>query len=221
MRRPRGARRILAVGAVAAITVVLAQNTTSATFTAATVDNGNQVTAAAAFCTSPGSSAVTASADTAVYQSNPTTNYGTSVSIGLGSATSANAYSYLTFALPTVPAHCVVKSATLKIHASTPTAGATLDAYRADAAWTESTLTWNTVGRPGYTGTPATAASLASAGFQSWNVTALTQQLYTGPDYGFLCKDSVDDAATARYQTWDSRESTTVANRPTLTVTWG
>jgi hypothetical protein len=220
MRRVRYARRLGALGAAAVVTVVLAQNTTSASFTAVTADNGNQVTAAAAFCTSSGNSVVTAVADAAVYQSNPTTTYGTGVSMGVGSATTANAYSYVKFTLPTVPAHCVVTGATLKIHASTPTSGATLAVYRADTAWTES-ITWNTVGRPGFTGTPATTASLASAGFQSWNVTTLTQQLYAGPDYGFACKDSVDNAASARYQTWDSREATTVANRPTLTVTWG
>ena len=221
MRRPRGTRRILAVGAAAALTVLLAQNTTSASFTATTVDNGNQVTAAASFCTSTGSAVLSPAADTATYQSNPNANYGSTVSIGVGSATSANAYSYMKFTLPVLPTDCTVTSATLSIHASTPTSGATLSVYRADAAWNATTLTWNTVGRPGFTGTPATTASLASAGFQSWNVTTLTQQLYTGPDYGFALKDSVDNAASARYQTWDSVEATTVGNRPTLSLAWG
>jgi hypothetical protein len=53
------------------------------------------------------------------------------------------------------------------------------------------------------------------------DVTALTQQLYIGPDYGFMLKDSVDNAGSARYQTWDSLESTTVAQRPRLLLSWG
>jgi hypothetical protein len=47
------------------------------------------------------------------------------------------------------------------------------------------------------------------------------QQLYAGPDYGFAVKDSADNAASARYQTWDSVEAPTGGNRPTLALTWG
>jgi hypothetical protein len=31
----------------------------------------------------------------------------------------------------------------------------------------------------------------------------------------------VDNAASARYQTWDSMETGTAANRPKLDITWG
>jgi hypothetical protein len=81
-------------------------------------------------------------------------------------------------------------------------------------------MTWNT-GRVGFTGTPATTASLASAGLQTWDVTTLTRELYAGTNNGFALKDSVYDAAAARYQTWDSMEAGTVANRPKLAITWG
>lgn len=220
-RLPRPVRPLAALGLATGLTVALTQSTTTASFTATTADSGNQVSSAPTFCTSPGSTSLTVAMDAAVYQSNPNTNYGATASIGVGSANSANAYSFMKFTLPALPAYCTVTAATLSVRASTPTAGAVLNVYRADAAWNGATLTWNTVGRPGFTGTPATTNSLASAGVQQWDVKTLTQQLYAGPDYGFALKDSVDNAASARYQTWDSLEATTAANRPKLDLTWG
>lgn len=222
-RLVRYARRLAGLGAAAAFTVLLTQHTTTAAFTAQTGDTGNAVSTAATFCTSPGSTspALTATMDTAVYQSNPHTNYGAGASIGVGSATSANAYSYVKFDLTAapIPARCTITNATLTIRASTPTAGATLLVYRADGAWTN-TMTWNT-GRVGFTGTPASTASLSAAGFQTWNVTTLTRELYAGTNNGFALKDSVENDAPARYQIWDSLESGTAANRPKLSITWG
>ena len=225
-----GRRRILrsgpgsaVLGAAAAFTVLLAQHTTTAAFTGQTGTTGNTTSTAATFCTSPGTTtpALTATLDTAVYQSNPTTSYGTGTSIGVGSATSADAYSYIKFDLTAapIPARCTITSATLTVRASTPRAGGTLLVYRADAAWTN-TITWN-VGRVGFTGTPSSTASLSSAGFQTWNVTTLARELYAGTNNGFALKDSVDNSASARYQTWDSLESGTAANRPKLSITWG
>ena len=147
----------------AALTVVLAQNTTTASFAGQTGDTGNQVSSAATFCTTPGSTTLGPAMDTAVYQATRPRYYGAAVSIGLGSATSANAYSYVKFTLTSapIPAHCTVTSATLSVYASAPMAGATLYVYRADAAWNAATMTWNT-GRVGFTGTPAQTASLRS-----------------------------------------------------------
>jgi hypothetical protein len=220
--RRRYGRRLAAMGAAAAVTVLLAQNTTTASFAGQTGDTGNQVSSAVTFCTTPGSTTLPAAMDTAAYQANATTNYGPATGIGVGSASSANAYSYVKFTLTSapIPAHCTVTSATLWIYASAPMAGATLYAYRADAAWNGATMTWNT-GRVGFTGTPAQTASVAAAGWQQWNVMLLTRELYAGPDYGFALKDSVDNAASARYQTWSSMENGTVANRPKLDITWG
>ena len=219
----RSARRLGVLGAVAALTVTLAQSTTTAAFTAQTGDTGNRATTATTFCTSPGTTtpALTATMDTAVYQANPNTNYGTGTSIGIGSANLANAYSYVKFDLTAapIPARCTITSATLSIRASTPMAGATIEVYRANAAW-NLTMTWNT-GRVGFTGTPSSTASLSAAGVQTWDVTTLTRELYAGTNNGFALKDSVDNAGSARYQTWDSMESGTAANRPKLSITWG
>jgi len=221
-RLPRFGGQAAALSTAAVLTVVLAQSATSAAFTAGTSDSANHVASATSFCTAPGSTTLPVAVDTAAYQSNPTQNYGSGASIGVGSSAGANAYSYLKFTLTSaaIPASCTVTSATLSIYSSAPMAGATLDAYRADASWSASTMTWNT-GRVGFAGTPAQTTSLASAGWQQWDVTTLTRELYAGPDYGFALKDSVDSAATARYQTWSSSENATVANRPKLQISWG
>jgi hypothetical protein len=219
----RAGRRLAILGAVAALIVALAQSTTTAAFNGQTSDTGNQASTAATFCTSPGTTtpALTPTADTAVDQSSPNTNFGTGASIGLRSASGANAYSYLRFDLTAapIPARCTITSATLTIRASAPAAGATLEVHRANAAWTTA-MTWNT-GRVGFTGTPSTTASLSSAGVQTWDVTTLTRELYAGTNNGFALKDSVDNAGPARTQTWDSMEAGTAANRPKLTITWG
>lgn len=221
-RLPRFARRAAALSAAVVLTVVLAQSATSAAFTAGTSNSANQVTSASTFCTTPNSRTLNPTMDTAVYQSQPDTNYASGGSIGVGSATSANAYSYLKFDLTTapIPAKCTVTGATLSIYASAPMVGATLYAYRANAIWSSATMTWNT-GRVGFAGTPAWTTSLGAAGLQQWDVTTLTRELYAGPDYGFALKDSADNAASARYQTWSSVENATVANRPKLQITWG
>jgi hypothetical protein len=218
---PRFVRRAAALAGAVVLTVVLAQSATSAAFTAGTSNSANQVTSAPTFCTTPNSKTLTPTMDTAVYQSNPDQNYGAGVSIGVGSSTSANAYSYLKFDLTAapIPANCTVTGASLFIYASAPMAGATLYAYRANASW-GTNMTWNT-GRVGFAGTPAPTTSLGAAGLQQWDVTTLTRELYAGPDYGFALKDSVDGASSARYQTWSSVENATVANRPKLQITWG
>jgi hypothetical protein len=221
-RLPRFGRRAAALSAAVVLTVVLAQSATSAAFTAQTQNAGDQVSSAATFCTTPGSATLPVAMDTAVYQANPDFNYGSATGIGVGSANSANAYSYVKFTLSSapIPARCTLTSATLSVYGSSVMGGATLYAYRADAGWNAATMTWNT-GRVGFTGTPAQTTSRTAAGWQQWDVTILTRELYAGPDYGFALKDSVDNAASARYQTWSSMENTTVANRPKLDISWG
>ncbi|TKJ18462.1 DNRLRE domain-containing protein [Blastococcus sp. CCUG 61487] len=221
MNRPRPRRRRLWQGGVlavaAALTAALAQSTTSAAFTARTSDTANQLTAKASFCT-PGSVDLVVAADTAVYQAQPTTSFGTQAYLGTASGGTENGHTFLRFSVATrapLPRHCTVTSAVLTVQATNPVAGRTLEVHRADRAWTTA-LTWNTPGRPQPTGTPATTASRSTAGPQTWDVTTLTQELYTGPDHGFLLKDAPD--GTTVYQLWASLES---ASPPRLAITWG
>jgi hypothetical protein len=166
---------------------------------------------------------VYASEDTTGYQSSLTANFGTNVQLGALSATGANTRMFLRFSLTgLVPAHCAITGATLRIYASAPTATRTIDAYRVDPAapiWTETGLTWNTM--PATTGTAVSTASLGSAGWQQWTVTAMATAMISGVNNGFLVRDSVDNASPTKANYYDSRETATPANKPQLVLTWG
>jgi len=213
------ARHAVSFGVVAALTAVLAQSTTTASFTASTAAGGNAVGAAAQFCSSPGPMAVTTAVDTTLYQAgaNASSNYSANVQIGVSSGNNNNARTLIKFALPR-PSGCVLTSATLSLRASAPTAGARIEVHLAAAAWDVTTVTWNT--RPGFTGTPATSDSLTAVGVQTWNVTDLVKALLVGPDNGFVIKDSVESATTGRSNLYDSMDVTTPSYRPVLTLTW-
>lgn len=225
MSRPQARRRRIwqggALAVVATVTVALAQNTTTAAFTAQTGDTGNQVTAKSSFCVSPGSTVLTVATDAASNQDAPTTSYGTNTTIGVASGPTANAHTYLKFSLAAqapLPNRCRVTGARLAVYATGSAPSRTLQAFRASTAWTGA-VTWNTAGRPAPAGTAATTGSLGAAGWQEWDVTVLTRELYTGPDYGFLLKDANDNAPSTQYQYWASLESG--SNPAKLTITWG
>ena len=212
----QGAAVVLAAG----LTVALTQATTSAAFTAQTGDTSNQVTASTNFCTSPGGTTLTASADTTGYQTNPTTIYGSSTDIGVGSGASANGRVLLRFTLPALASHCDITAATLRLYASGPTAGRTIDVYRVDPAgtWSEAATNWNNF--PATTGVAVGSASLGSVGWQQWTVTTMVTAFYAGTNSGFLVRDRVEGGGGI-WQLWSARENGTVANRPQLVLTWG
>lgn len=214
----QGAAAALAVG----LTVTLSQSTTTAAFTAQTSDTGNSVGTAASFCASPGGTTLIASADTTGYQQNPTTIYGTSVDVGVGSSSNANGRVLVTFTLPALAANCDITAATLRLYAHTPVTARTIDAYRVDPAapaWSEAGTNWNNL--PATTGTAVGSASLASAGWQQWTVTAMVTSFYAGTNSGFLLRDRTESSAGSPWQLYAARENATVANRPQLVLTWG
>ena len=225
MRTARSPRRRrlwqgAALALAAALTATLAQSTTSAAFTAQTGDTGNQVTASSNFCASAGGTTLISSADTTGYQANPTTTYGSSTDIGVGSSAGANGRVLLRFTLPALANHCAITGATLRLYAHTPVAGRTIDVYRVDpaATWSEATTNWNNL--PVTTGTAVGVASLGSAGWQQWTVTSMVTAFYAGTNSGFLVRDRTEGGGGI-WQLWAARENGTVANRPQLVLTWG
>jgi hypothetical protein len=218
----RSGRRLAVMGAAAAFTVLLAQHTTTAAFTAQTGDTGNQATTAATFCATPGSTTLGASADTTAYQANPSTTYGASAETGVGSSSGANGRVLVKFTLPALAARCVLTGATLRLHAHDPDAGRTIDVYRVDPAapaWSEAGTHWNN--QPATTGTGVGSASLAAAGWQEWTVTSMVASFYAGTNTGFALRDRTEGSGTAFWQLYGSREDATTANRPQLVITWG
>jgi hypothetical protein len=219
-------RRIWQGGTVAlgvALTVGLAQNTTTAAFTAGTGNAGDTVTASGNFCASQGVQvAATLAEDSPAYQANPTTFYGSYASIGAVSQSGQNARSVLRFTLPTVPAHCAVTGAVLRLYATRSDAGASVVVYQVatgSSGWTEAGISWNTL--PGTTGPAASGGSPGTLGWQQWTVTTQTAALYATVNSGFLIRVVTASAGVGRWQLYDSKEGATPANRPQLLITWG
>ncbi|HYU61289.1 MAG TPA: DNRLRE domain-containing protein [Solirubrobacterales bacterium] len=155
--------------------------------------------------------------DAYVDQASPTSNFGTATDLRVRSSSGANRRTLVQYSLPTAPLGCSVTSAQLYMYLNSGVTGRTLEAYRADASWTETGVTWNN--QPGTTGTASTLASSATAGYKFWDVTSAVQGLYSGdPNNGFVVRDQTEGAATAAEQVYSS---STGANLPLLVVTFG
>jgi hypothetical protein len=227
--RPRSRRRWLwqggAVALAGALTVALTQNTTTAAFTAQTVDTGNSVTAKTDFCTAAGQVATLPNAsyptvyDTGLYESQAGLNYSSDPKIGVVATSPGRVRSLIKFTLPPKPSGCVVASATLKLHVTNGAAGASVVVYRAAAAWNPTAVTWGT--DPGIvvgSGTPTTTTAALTT--TSFDVAAQVTGLYAGPDNGFELRDAAEGSGSSA-NLYDSMDSTTAAYRPQLLITWG
>ncbi len=211
-------RRVALVLVVAALGSAV--GATSSAFSAAAHNPGNVFTAAADFCVAPGVQTVTADADAFVRQTSANSNFGTNTTLRVQSGSTViilgpdNERSLVHFALPSVPAHCSLTGATLRLNASSASAGRVLQAYRASAAWTPQTaVTWNN--QPAVTGVAAVTTS--GTGWREWSVTAQTQAMYTGTNTGFVIRDAAESALLTVAQVFSSREG---ANPPQLVLTF-
>jgi hypothetical protein len=206
-------RRLVLLAVVAALVGVLAGHT-GAAFRGLTSDAGNSFAAAASFC-SGSTQTASAEADSWVDQLLPVLNHGSDTSLSVEALTLSNRRALVRFTLPSIPKHCAVTTATLRLYATAATNGRTLQAYRAAASWTESTVNWSN--QPATTGTAATAAS--GTGYRDWAVTTQVQAMYSGSNTGFIVKDSNEASPQPRTQTFSSREA--ASNRPQLVITFG
>jgi hypothetical protein len=215
-------RRLWQSGALAlaaALTTVLAQSTTSAAFTAQTGDGGNQATAAASFCASPGGTTLIVANDVYLSEQAPATVNG-GATLRVSSGTGVQAHALLRFPLPALQPHCTITGATLRLYATSSQGPGTIDAHRASTTWASGTATWNMAARPAPAGT-AVGAAAGATGWHEWTVTTLVGELYAGANDGFLLTDRVPDASPARATVYESLDSATVPNRPQLVLTWG
>jgi hypothetical protein len=215
--RRLGRRRLALTLLGASAATLLLVEAAWAAFGAQTANEANTITAAADFCPGPQTVNVAASADSWVNQSSPTRNYGNSTQLEVRARAGRVRRTLINFALPAPPPGCSLTQVTLRLYASTSTAGRTIEAVPLTGAWTETGVNWNN--QPG-TGTPV-ASSPSGAGWRSWDVTAAVQNAYASPStyYGFLLRDSVETSATSRRQVYVSRTGA-AANRPVLVVTF-
>ncbi len=145
---------------------------------------------------------VDASADTWVDQSSPSQTKGTDSALKVRSKSGQNVRTLVAFPLPTVPAGCVVDSATLRLNAGSAAAGRTLQAFAAASSWTEGSASW--ANQPATTGSAVTTTS--GTGWREWGVGGIVRSMYSaGGGSGFLVRDSAEGANAE--QSFHSRES--------------
>jgi hypothetical protein len=191
-----------------------------ASFSDQTQNPSNTFTAAASFCSGPGSQTVAASADTYVAQGSPTQNFGTASDLFVQSKSGVPAQNRRTlvrFNLPSIPAGCKVTSSELRLFATAAVSGRTIDAYRANGAWAETGVRWDN--QPATIGSPAGTSS--GTGWRTWSVTQQVLDMYGTVNNGFVVRDSSEDSGEGPEQKYQAREGTPDSQDPQLVVTWG
>jgi hypothetical protein len=133
---------------------------------------------------------VAAVADAWIEQSSPSSNRGTdSILKVMSKSGNSNLRALVRFTLPSMPAGCIVDTATLRLYAGSAANGRTLQAIRLNATWNETSVSWSN--QPATTGTAATTTS--GTGYRQWNVAAMVQAMYSsGAAHGFLVRDATE-----------------------------
>jgi hypothetical protein len=155
---------------------------------------------------------LSATGDSWIDSGSPSQRKGDDSNLKVFSKSGANNRALVRFALPAVPAGCVVKAATLRLYAKSYRTGRTLQAYALGGPWTEADVTW--ANQPPTTGSAATTAS--GSGWRQWNVLTHVTGMYAGPNNGFLVRDATEN--NDHEQQFDSREA---SNKPQLVIQFG
>jgi hypothetical protein len=185
-------------------------------------------------------SSTTAVIDSGVREASAGTNFGTSTTNSVSSATGANQRIYIRFDLtqcsPAIPSTATIRIATLRIYVSAlPAACRTIDIFRTTATWTEGAITWNnqpfgtTLNSPAQSsrtgsfnvGTPAGCQNLAAGYVVGATVTSDVSAFVTGTaNYGWMLRDDVEGSATTRTSTFSAKNLGTLAQAPQLVITY-
>jgi hypothetical protein len=180
--------------------------------------------------------------DASVRQASATSNFGTSTTNNVATASSANRRLYLWFDLtqcsPTIAASATVRLATLRIYATgVATVCRTVDLFRVTASWTEAGITWNNqpfgtaINNPAsgsasdsFTiGTPAGCQNQsASAYIANAIITSDVAAFVTGSatNNGWMLRDDVEGSATSYTETFSAKDLGTVSQAPQLVITY-
>jgi hypothetical protein len=159
---------------------------------------------------------VAPTADALVNAGAATTNFGTNAT--LTSRGTPGAVAYLRFPLPAAPAGKTLVGAVLKYRTTTDTTAGSADAHRIGTAadtWAESTVTWNN--RPALTST--VLGSVAAGSKYNTPYTSALDPSGLAPLLGAPATLAVSGSGSDSMSFW-SRETPTVANRPSLVLTF-
>jgi hypothetical protein len=172
---------------------------------------------AGAGCATPGSTTVYTTGDSTVDQNSGGSNFGSDSKLMVDSkATNLNMRSYIAFSLPTIPSGCSVVDASLRVYQIAANGTRTIQLFRANGVWAESSITWNN--QPGTTGTATTSST--GTGWRSWDATAHVDAMLAGANNGFVLRDSAENSGTEYKQEYASDEDSSFGP-PELVVTWG
>jgi hypothetical protein len=151
-----------------------------------------------------------AAADVSVYESSPSSNYGSATTLRIDGGTDPDVWTYLKFVTSGISG--TIQSAKVQLTAQSDGTSATPSIYSTSAGWSESTMTWNN--RPAPTsGVLDMKGPIASNGLVSYNVTSALSP--NASYYGFLLASGSTDGVNF----W-SREVSTASLRPVLVVTF-
>ncbi len=184
-----------------------------------TSDASAQVTAV--ITPAPASVTLSPTADTFANAGAPAANYGTDAT--LASRGTVGAISFIRFVVPAAPAGKALSSAVLRYRTTTDANSGSLETHTIRVApdtWAESTLTWATRPATGTTvlGTIAAGSAVNTAYTTSLDATAFGAAV-GNQSVGGPVSVSVTNAGTDSLYFW-SRNAATVANRPTLVLTY-
>jgi hypothetical protein len=229
-------RRAVTVFAVA---MVLGASGTAAFATS--LNLASKSLAAVRTCTVTATTTTTTSVtDANVRQASAASNFGTSTTSDISSASAANQRLYARFDLagctPAIPATATVRLATLRLYASTLSSQCrTQDIFRVTSAWTESGVTWNnqpfgtTINNPAQAartdsfdaGTPGGCENRVTGYLTGAIVTNDVAAFVSGTsNYGWMIRDDSEGSNQTRTTTFSAKDLGTLAQAPQLVVSY-
>ena len=197
--------------------------------------------AAVRTCTVTATTTTTTSvADANVRQASATSNFGTSTTSDVSSASGANQRLYTRFDLagctPAIPATATVRLATLRLYASTLSSNCrTLDIFRVTSSWTEAGVTWNnqpfgaTINNPAQSsrtdsfdaGTPSSCENKVTGYVTGAIVTSDVAAFISGTsNNGWIIRDESEGSSQTRTTTFSAKNLGTLAQAPQLVVSY-
>lgn len=194
-------------------------------------------------CVLSGTPATTTVAiDASVRQASATSNFGTVTTNDIASASAANRRLYVRFDLtqcsPAIASSAVIRLATLRMYATAlPAVCRTVDIFRVTATWTEAGITWNNqpfgtaINNPASgsatdtygAGTAAGCENTATASYITGAVVTADVAAFvagSATNFGWMLRDDVEGAATARTQTYSAKNLGTAGQAPQLVITY-
>jgi RHS repeat-associated protein len=170
--------------------------------------------------------------DAMIRKAAPTTNYGESWQLGVGTDSVGAARSVLKFDVSWLPSNTVINTAQVKVWYDqgyyTNANAVSLQLRRVLGAWSESSITWNgSTGLAGELVSSVTKASYVNSVWHSYNAKPLVQGWVSGsiPNYGVLLRaqdESTLGRGGAYYEASEyAYNGGPHVNRPKLVITYG